>query len=123
MTISVGFDGTCVTDDYPKVGKEVGAAEALRTLQKRGHKIILNTPRNNRALADAVKWFKTNGIKLEGLVMLPKKGLSERILCNIHADLIIDRRAIGCPLIWGDHAKPYVDWVKVEELFAMLDRE
>lgn len=30
MIIAVDFDGTCVTHEFPYVGKEIGAAEVLK---------------------------------------------------------------------------------------------
>jgi len=29
---------------------------------------------------------------------------------------MIDDSALGCPLVYGKHSRPYVDWVKVEEI-------
>ena len=40
MTIAVDFDGTCVTHDFPNVGKNTGAEIVLRKLSDKGHKII-----------------------------------------------------------------------------------
>ena len=40
MYIAVDFDGTCVTHDYPEVGKDIGAAPVLRALRERGHHIM-----------------------------------------------------------------------------------
>ena len=64
MVIAVDFDGTCVTDEFPKVGKEIGAAPVLKALTENGHLIVLNTMRGHYpkvegkdVLADAIKWF------------------------------------------------------------------
>ena len=43
MIIAVDFDGTCVTHDFPNVGKNIGAEIVLRKLSDKGHKIILYT--------------------------------------------------------------------------------
>ena len=44
--IAVDFDGTCVEHNYPAVGMDVeGAVDVLKALNKRGHRIILNTAR------------------------------------------------------------------------------
>lgn len=106
MNITVGFDGTCVTDDFPKMGKEIGAAEALRLLRKRGHRITLSTKRVGHLLDEAMRWFKTNGILIE-------LGLEE--------DLRIDAYGLGVPLIHGDHAYPYVDWNRVMQMIDFVD--
>lgn len=48
MIIAVDFDGTCVTHEFPYVGKEIGAAEVLKELTDKGHKIILFTMRSHQ---------------------------------------------------------------------------
>lgn len=111
MIIAVGFDGTCVTDDFPRLGKEIGAAEALRLLCKRGHQITLQTHRKSSLLAIAHKWFSEHGIPLIA-------SLNYRV----DPDIYINSRAIGCPLVYGDSLVPYVDWVKVIELVDLIDR-
>ncbi len=51
LIIAVDFDGTIVEDAYPKIGKPmIFAFETLLKLQKEGHRIILWTYRNGRAL-------------------------------------------------------------------------
>lgn len=44
MIIAVDFDGTCVTHEFPRVG----AAEVLKELTDKGHKIILFTMRSHQ---------------------------------------------------------------------------
>jgi hydroxymethylpyrimidine pyrophosphatase-like HAD family hydrolase len=46
LIIAVDFDGTCVTHEYPSMGKEIGAPEVLKQLVDRGHKLILFTMRD-----------------------------------------------------------------------------
>ena len=48
MIIAVDFDGTCVTHEFPRVGAEIGAAEVLKELTDKGHKIILFTMRSHQ---------------------------------------------------------------------------
>ena len=47
MIIAVDFDGTCVTHDFPKVGKNIGAEIVLKKFTDKGHKIILYTMRSH----------------------------------------------------------------------------
>ncbi len=58
MYIAVDFDATCVTDNYPDVGEDIGAAPVLRELAEKGHQLILWTMRSGADLALAVSWFK-----------------------------------------------------------------
>ena len=70
MIIAIDFDGTCVTHEYPSVGKDVGAVSVLEDLIYNGHKLILNTMRSGKELSDAVKWFENNNIELYGINVL-----------------------------------------------------
>lgn len=55
MYIAVDFDGTCVTHEYPKVGKDIGAVPVLKKLTNSGHQLILHTMRCNKELEEAVE--------------------------------------------------------------------
>ena len=91
LVIAVDFDGTCVTHDFPKIGKNIGAVPVLKKLVSAGHKLILYTMRGNvngntghsdevpvilngNFLDDAVNWFKENGIELYGIQRNPTQG-------------------------------------------------
>lgn len=54
MVITVDFDGTCVTHEFPKVGHDIGAVPVLKQLVEKGHHIILRTMRCDDLLQDAV---------------------------------------------------------------------
>lgn len=115
MYIAVDFDGTCVTHNYPEVGKDIGAAPVLRKLVDAGHKIILNTMRSGKELEDAEHWFKLNNIPLFGSNINPtQKRWTDSP--KVYASLYIDDAAIGCPLTrdlkFSNH--PYVDWKAIE---------
>ena len=47
MIIAVDFDGTCVTHEFPEVGRDIGAVPVLKELVEKGHKIILYTMRSH----------------------------------------------------------------------------
>ena len=46
MIIAIDFDGTCVTHEYPYIGKDIGAVPVLQRLVKAGHELILWTMRS-----------------------------------------------------------------------------
>ena len=137
MIIAVDFDGTCVTHEFPKVGKDIGAAPILKKLVEKGHKIILYTMRrhpdknsqgktlsgivSNDTLQDAIDWFKKNGIPLWGINENPKQKewtSSPKIYANIY----IDDAALGTPLIYakdGGLYRPYVDWEQIRILLKI----
>ena len=117
MYIAIDFDGTCVTHDYPRIGKDIHAVNVLKRLVANGHKLILNTMRSGKELDDAVNWFKEHNIELFGVNENPTQK-SWTTSPKVHANLYIDDAALGCPLIF-DHAvssKPFVNWVMVEEI-------
>lgn len=127
MIIAVDFDGTCVTHEFPRVGAEIGAAEVLKELTDKGHKIILFTMRshpneinqnrtldgniiNNDALQDAIDWFKKHDIPLFGVNENPtQKGWTSSP--KPYAHIYIDDAALGVPLKYSYISdRPYVDW-------------
>ena len=137
MIINIDFDGTCVTHDFPKVGKKIGAEKVLKRLVRNRHQLILFTMRSNKkevyslspniiAVSDnyldqAVKWFKDNEIDLFGINTNPSQ-FSWTDSPKSFADLIIDDTSLGCPLIYDKNISnnPFVDWVKVEKMLEVM---
>lgn len=115
LYIAIDFDGTCVTHDYPNIGKDIGAVPVLKELSNRGHKLILNTMRSGKKLSEAVQWFEDNDIPLYGANL----NISQRNWTDspkVYAHLYIDDAALGCPLTINDDIsdRPFVDWKVVE---------
>lgn len=122
MYIAIDFDGTCVTHEYPRVGKDIGAVPVLKMFVESGHKLILNTMRSGDELADAVQWFIDNDIPLYGVNENPSQK-SWTLSPKVYANLYIDDAALGC-LLKMDPAvsdRPFVNWDAVEE-HLMLNR-
>lgn len=132
MYIGIDFDGTCVTHEFPKVGKDIGAVPVLRKLVENGHKLILFTMRSDRKeilnsyyeivrpaefyLTDAVKWFKQHDIPLYGIQTNPTQ-IRWTDSPKAYCELYIDDAALGCPLIKTEYSdRPYVNWVTVEHI-------
>lgn len=115
--IAVDFDGTCVTHEYPRVGKDIGAVPVLKKLINAGHQLILFSMRSDKEQQDAVDWFAKNNIPLYGININPDQS-SWTKSNKAYAQLYIDDAGIGCPLIFDDNIarRPFVDWKKVEEL-------
>ena len=111
MTIAIDFDGTCVTHEYPEIGRDLGATTTLKTLVDNGHKLILLTMRSGKTLENAKHWFEERGIILYGVNENPsQKRWTESP--KVHANLYIDDANLGTPLIKNSIAsdRPYVDW-------------
>lgn len=131
MIIAVDFDGTCVTHEFPSIGKDIGAVPVLKELINSGHKLILLTMRSHKivkensvpidTLQDAIDWFKRNKIPLYGINENPnqKRWTSSP---KIHANIYIDDAALGTPLKYskdGTLSRPYVDWDKMRILLKI----
>lgn len=119
MVICIDFDGTCVTHDYPKIGKDIGAIPVLKKLIESGHKLVLFTMRcdseNGNFLEDAVKWFSANNIELFGININPTQK-SWTSSPKAFGELYIDDLALGCPLTFNKELSnnPFVDWSLIE---------
>lgn len=105
VIIGIDFDGTCVTDLYPYVGDNIGAASVLRELGDK-NLLILYTVRDGKYLQDAVDWFRYNHINLYSVNYNPEPVSSSP---KLYCDYYIDDRNIGTPLT----DKGYVDWNKM----------
>lgn len=134
--IAIDFDGTCVTHEFPKVGKDIGAVPVLKCLINNGHKLILNTMRSTRdaggsnidehgnilktnVLQCAIDWFRINNIELFGINVNPtqSKWTSSP---KVFAHLYIDDAALGCPLIYNPNISEnsFVDWIGIAKLLV-----
>jgi hypothetical protein len=131
MEIVIDFDGTVVTHDYPRVGKDIGAVPVLKKLIAAGHNLILFTMRcdgilpNNgdkevTFLTDAVNWFKDNEIPLYGVQKNPTQH-EWTTSPKAYGQLIIDDAAAGCPLIYNPllSNRQFVNWVRMEEILRL----
>jgi hydroxymethylpyrimidine pyrophosphatase-like HAD family hydrolase len=115
MDIAIDFDGTVVTHDYPKVGKDIGSVPVLKKLIENGHKLILFTMRSGRELSEAVEWFKKNEVELHGIQYNPSQA-SWTSSNKCYAQMYIDDAALGSPLKLDMELsnRPFIDWKKVE---------
>jgi len=141
MIIAVDFDGTCVTHEFPLVGKDIGAESVLKELVENGHKLILFTMRSDKKdvhsenhfihskagqyLTDAVNWFKERNIPLYGIQTNPTQS-TWTTSPKAYAELYIDDAGLGIPLVYpfGENQKaqyrPFVDWIKVREMLIEM---
>ena len=131
MEICIDFDGTCVTHEYPEIGRSIGAESVLKELVEKGHQLILFTMRSDRVvnalfgkyeetfLTDAMDWFKQNEIKLYAVQKNPEQH-TWTDSPKAYASLYIDDAALGCPLIVPENSseRPYADWKKIREILV-----
>jgi hypothetical protein len=121
LVVGVDFDGTCVTHEYPKIGRDIGAVPVLKELVNSGHKLILWTMRSHKltekgvdTLQDAIDWFQKNEIPLWGINENPEQK-SWTDGNKQYANLYIDDAALGCPLIYNEIERPFVDWIEIQK--------
>jgi hypothetical protein len=118
IVVAVDFDGTCVTHEFPIIGREIGAAPVLKRMVEDGAKLVLWTMRSDgmeapNALADAVQWFASHGIPLYGVQVNPTQH-EWTSSPKAYAQIYIDDAALGCPLKAGlSGERPHVDWEAV----------
>lgn len=115
MIIAIDFDGTCVTHEYPKIGKDIGAVDTLRALVAKGHKLMLWSMRDKKELEEAMEWFEQNEISLWSVNENPTQNWTTSP--KQYAHLYIDDTALGCPLKYDPwlSKRPYVDWEQVNK--------
>lgn len=137
MKICVDFDGTCVTHEFPKVGKDIGAVPVLRELVANGHDLILFTMRancenntggsdcipevhNGPFLDEAVEWFKKNDIPLFGINRNPEQD-SWTTSPKAYGQLYIDDAALGAPLASNPEIsdRPFIHWPAVRDMLIL----
>ncbi|MCL2160308.1 MAG: HAD family hydrolase [Betaproteobacteria bacterium] len=121
MQIAIDFDGTCVTHEYPEMGKDIGAVPVLQWLVEQGHKLILFTMRSGVTLEDAIGWFKLNRIELYGIQKDPLQH-SWTKSPKAYAHVYIDDAALGCPLMYNPEvsSRPYVHWPSIRDMLTKL---
>ncbi len=131
MDICIDFDGTCVTHEFPKIGRDIGAAPILKALVAKGHRLILFTMRSDldpafqarsthpeivgdtgTYLTDALNWFHSNKIPLWGIQTNPLQARWTKSP-KAYGHMYIDDAALGCPLVRPAQGRPFVDWGKV----------
>jgi hypothetical protein len=112
--IVVDCDGTVVTHEYPKMGKDIGAVPVLKELIDNKHQLILFTMRSGKKLDDAVNWFKENDIPLFGIQTNPSQH-EWTDSPKAYGQLIIDDAAAFAPLRLdlSYSSRPFIDWDKM----------
>ena len=117
MIIAVDFDGTCVTHEFPRIGKDIGAAPVLRDLVTARHQLMLWTMRSGPELEDAVCWMRDNVTSFAWVNANPTQTVWTTSP-KAYAHIYIDDAALGCPLVTSLDARPHVDWKRVRAMLV-----
>lgn len=143
IIVAVDFDGTCVTHEFPKVGKELPyCVETLKKIVAHGGRLILWTMRSNHIappiipagpdncvnpiiacdmdnyLDHAINWFYERGIPLWGIQENPEQKTwttSPKAYAHIYID---DAADLGTYTMEDANLseRRFVDWAIVDAL-------
>jgi len=104
MIIAVDFDGTIVTHEFPKIGKEIPfAIDTLKRIQNEfQHRLILWTVREGAELEAAVEYCRNKGLEFYAVNNnYPEESEAVVEPRKLAVDLFIDDRNLGGLPDWG----------------------
>ncbi|MFW9597664.1 MAG: BT0820 family HAD-type phosphatase [Paludibacter sp.] len=104
LTIAVDFDGTIVTHEYPRIGKDIPfAIDTLLKIQQDFQAcLILWTVREGKELDEAVEYCRVRGLEFFAVNNnYPEEKQGDRQPRKLKADLFIDDRNLGGLPDWG----------------------
>lgn len=104
MVIAVDFDGTIVTHEYPRIGKEIPfAIESLLRLQTQPDiQLVLWTVREGKELEEAIEYCRNKGLEFYAANKnYPEESVEYPEPRKLKVDLFIDDRNLGGLPDWG----------------------
>jgi hypothetical protein len=104
MIIAVDFDGTIVTHEYPRIGREIPfAIDTLKRLQQEPQiQLLLWTVREGKELEEAVEYCRSKGLEFYAVNNnYPEETSKDGQPRKLKADLFIDDRNLGGLPDWG----------------------
>ena len=104
MIIAVDFDGTIVTHEYPKIGREIPfAIDTLKRLQQSpDYQLILWTVREGVELQEAIEYCRNKGLEFYAVNSnYPEEEAEHKEPRKLKADLFLDDRNLGGLPDWG----------------------
>ncbi len=101
LLVSIDFDGTIVKHAFPDIGEEQpGAFEVMKKLQAAGHRLMLNTCRENEKkrdyLTEAIAFCKKNGVEFRSVNQNHQDDeFRDKVGRKMYAHVYIDDRNLG----------------------------
>lgn len=98
MIIAIDFDGVLVEDKFPEIGPpDTLIINAVKSVIKAGHEVILWTCRVGKRLEDAILWCERHRLDFAAInspspTNLAEYGTNPR---KVYADYYIDDRMLG----------------------------
>ena len=126
LDIAVDFDGTIVTHEYPKIGREIPfAIDTLKRLQSDFQaRLLLWTVRDGVELEEAVEFCRARGLEFYAVnANYPEETANDKQPRKLKVDLFIDDRNLAGLPDWGviyqmiasgNHLKPISNDIQSE---------
>ena len=126
MIIAVDFDGTIVTHEYPKIGKELPfAIDSLKRLQQNPeYQLILWSVREGKELEEAVEFCRERGLEFYAVNSnYPEESAEHSEPRKLKVDLFIDDRNLGGLPDWGIIYRMITTGKYLEPITTEIDSE
>ena len=126
MIIAVDFDGTIVTHEYPKIGKELPfAIDSLKRLQQNPeYQLILWSVREGKELEEAVEFCRERGLEFYAVNSnYPEESAEHSEPRKLKVDLFIDDRNLGGLPDWGVIYRMITTGKYLEPITTEIDSE
>ena len=126
MIIAVDFDGTIVTHEYPKIGKELPfAIDSLKRLQQNPeNQLVLWSVREGKELEEAVEFCRERGLEFYAVNSnYPEESAEHSEPRKLKVDLFIDDRNLGGLPDWGIIYRMITTGKYLEPITTEIDSE
>ena len=126
MIIAVDFDGTIVTHEYPKIGRELPfAIDTLKRLQQSPeYQLILWTVREGAELQEAIEYCRNKGLEFYAVNSnYPEEEAKHKEPRKLKADLFLDDRNLGGLPDWGIIYRMIVSGKPLEPVTNEIENE
>ena len=126
MIIAVDFDGTIVTHEYPKIGKELPfAIDSLKRLQQNPeNQLVLWSVREGKELEEAVEFCRERGLEFYAVNSnYPEESSEHSEPRKLKVDLFIDDRNLGGLPDWGVIYRMITTGKYLEPITTEIDSE
>ncbi len=126
MIIAVDFDGTIVTHEYPKIGKELPfAIDSLKRLQQNPeNQLVLWSVREGKELEEAVEFCRERGLEFYAVNSnYPEESAEHSEPRKLKVDLFIDDRNLGGLPDWGVIYRMITTGKYLEPITTEIDSE
>lgn len=123
MIIAVDFDGVLVRENYPEIGRDLGARYWLGALNTLGVELVLWTCRTGDAFKEMEAWLGSNYADVfTGINTKPVSAPFESDPRKIFAHVYVDDRALGAPMKNDPRTDdpPYFDWDKAGPMMIKM---